>query len=339
MWHAHEMVFGYGLAVVAGFLLTAVPNWTGLPTVHGRGLGGLFGLWCATRVAFASAWPSPLAAFTTALFNLALFVIAARPIVRARQWRQLGILSKLALLGLADALFFLGQFGALDNGARFGVYLGLYVLVALALTLLRRLIPFFTERGVGYAVSLRNSVWLDRASLVTMLAFAVLATFTEARLFTALVALAASSVHLARLRGWYTHGIWRRPLLWSLHVAYALFALAFAVHALALYYLAPPSAAVHCFALGGIGMLTVSMMLRVSLGHTGRDVHRPPAGTSIIFAWLMGAFALRQASLWVWPAAYSALVVAAALAWCGALMLVAQLLVPMLAAPRAQESR
>jgi uncharacterized protein involved in response to NO len=167
-----------------------------------------------------------------------------------------------------------------------------------------------------------------------MFAFTLLATFTDAHLATAAVALAACSVHVARLFGWYTSGIWQRPLLWSMHASYALLALGFAVHALALYGLAPASAAVHCFALGGIGLLTLSMVVRVSLGHSGRNVHLPPAGTGIVFAWLLLALGLRLASTWLAPERYLALVTAAGFAWCVAFALAARLLFPMLIASR-----
>ena len=334
LWHAHEMVYGYGAAVVAGFLLTAARNWTGLPTANGGALAALFALWVAARLAFAFMPASPVAPVLDALFNLALFVAVAQPIVRVRQWRQLGILTKLLLIGLGNTVFYLGAAGVLENGMRLAVHGGVYVLIGLILTMARRLIPFFTERGVGAPVTLRNAAWLDGACLASYLAWFVLVLFTSETRIAALFALLLTALHALRLGFWWTPLVLARPLLWSLHLSYACMVLAFALAAAAGFGWLAPSLALHMFALGGIGLVTISMMARVSLGHTGRNVHAAPAGLTWVFA-LGGACIVTRVLLpLALPGHYLVLVVVAQALWIACFGLLTWMYAPILLAPR-----
>ena len=220
------------------------------------------------------------------LFLLILAYAVITPIVRVKQWRQMGVLTKLVLLGTGNSLFYLGQFGIVEQGSRWGLYLGLYLVIALILTMARHLIPLFVEGGVGYTVSLRNSRFLDIASLVLFLPFFALDTFTTHKQLAASFAIALFLGHSARIGEWYTRGIWHKPLLWSLYLAYGSIVLGFAFYTAGAFGYLPPQLAVHLFAVGGIGIVTMSMMARVSLGHTGRDVHNPPGLMTPIFALL-----------------------------------------------------
>ncbi len=277
-WHAHEMVYGYSLAVIAGFLLTAVGNWTGQTVLEGRRLAGLFALWAIARVLLVFGGDFILvAALADIAFILSLIIALALPIVRVRQWIQLGLLSKLLLLGLANTGFYLDYFDRFDNGMYWGTYGGLYLVVGIVLTMGRRVVPFFIERGVGYPVQLRNNRWLDGSSLVLFLAFFVLELFFTASGLSELVAAAMFAVTSLRLAGWYTPGIWRVPLLWSLYLAFVFIDVGFLLFALSAIASVSKFAAIHAFAMGGIGIVTLSMMARVSLGHTGRQVGKPPA--------------------------------------------------------------
>jgi len=159
-WHAHEMVYGYSVAVIAGFLLTAVKNWT------------LFLLWVVARIVFLFGTSFIfIAAWFDMLFMLCLISAIAYPIFKVKQWKQTGILVKLILLTLGNGLFYLGAAGLIDRGIFWGIYGGLLLIIALILTLGRRVIPFFIEGGVGYPVHLVNYKWIDRSSLVLLLAF------------------------------------------------------------------------------------------------------------------------------------------------------------------------
>ena len=276
-WHAHEMLYGYAMAVIAGFLLTAVRNWTNKPTVSGRPLQGLFLLWLIPRVLILfENIPLQITALLDIGFVVMLAFCVAKPIVLAKQWKQMGVLSKVILLGIGNTLFYLGALGILEQGIHWGLYSGLYLVIALILTMSRRLVPFFIERGVGYEVKLRNFKMLDIAGLFLFLLFFVFDTFLANRSMASVFAAILFILHTIRLIGWYTHGIWDKLLLSGLYGAYAFTVTGFALYLLSTMGLVSPFLAVHAFAVGGIGLITLSMMARVSLGHTGRNIHEPP---------------------------------------------------------------
>ena len=294
VWHAHEMIYGYSLAVIAGFLLTAVTNWTGKTTLRGPALLLLFLFWLCARLAFYLPGPGIYwsAAFDV-LFNAYLCIAILRPIVSARQWQQTGIVAKLILTGAGNLIFYLGAAGYLEQGVHWGLYTGFFLVIGLILTLSRRLIPFFIERGVGYAVELRNSNRLDITLLVIFLLFFVVEVFVGNRQWSALLAGLLCALHLYRFAGWHTPGIWRKPLLWSLYLAYAGFILGFGLFAASLWFASLRFSALHAFSVGGIALVTLSMMTRVSLGHTGRNINEPPRGMPFFLLVLLVAAAVR----------------------------------------------
>ena len=320
-WHAHEMIFAYALAVIAGFLLTAVKNWTGIATLQGYGLAALVSVWLLARCLPFTGLPLIWTALADLSFLVGLFSAVARPIVLAKQWKQVGILAKVALLTLANSLFYLGLLGYWPLGLVLGLYLSFYLVIALILTMGRRVIPFFIEKGIGVPFAARNYPWLDRASLVLFLAFALLdlaAMSTGNQLGIYLVAtLAVLQVvlHSIRLRGWYHPLIWKKPLLWVLYLAYAWLVLGFLLKFLSLMGNISPWLAVHAFAYGGIGMMTLGMMARVSLGHTGRDVANPPAILFVLFAVLALGTLFRVFLVWWLPDAQAIWILAAQYLW------------------------
>ncbi|MFB3100245.1 MAG: NnrS family protein, partial [Gammaproteobacteria bacterium] len=277
-WHAHEMVYGYSVAVIAGFLLTAVKNWTGEQTLYGPGLCGLFLLWVVARILFLFGTSFIfIAAFFDMLFMLCLIAAIAYPIVKTRQWRQTGILAKLILLTLGNGLFYLGAAGLIEQGIYWGIYGGLLLIIGLILTLGRRVIPFFIEGGVGYPVHLVNYKWIDRLSLVLLLAFFIFFVFIGNRQISATISLALFLITTIRLFGWHTPGIWKKPLLWSLFISFIFIDIGFLLFAVSDLLNQPIMLAFHAFSYGGIGIVTLAMMSRVSLGHTGRNIQSPPA--------------------------------------------------------------
>lgn len=284
LWHAHEMLYGYALAVIAGFLLTAIRNWTGVDTIKGIPLLLLFLLWLVARVMpfFSDVIPLIFTAAIDTLFMLLLIAASLLPILKARQWHNLGILSKLVLLLAGNVLFYAGVSGMLANGVRWGLYSGLYLVLALIFVMGRRVIPFFIEKGVAYPVQVRNWKWLDVSSLLLFLLFWIADVFMQDMLYTSVLAGVLCVLHAARLIGWYTPGIWRRPLLWILYLAYAVIVVGFALKALVPLGVSA-FLALHAFAVGGIGMMTIGMMARVSLGHTGRSIAELPGVLSWAF--------------------------------------------------------
>lgn len=293
-WHAHEMIYGYAIAVVAGFLLTAVSNWTGRPTARGAALGVLVGLWAGARASLlAGDALAGAAALLDGLFALGLLLAVGVPLVRARQWRQAGILAKLLLLATGNVVFWLGAFGVLQHGVRWGLLGGLYLLVSLVLTIGARVLPGFIERGVDYPVRIAAPAWIVGANIVLVLAFFVNELFVGHA--PAAVALAGTlcALNAWRLACWHTRGIWRRPLLWGLYGAFAGITAGFGLHALAALGRLPPMLALHAFAIGGVALATLAMMARVALGHTGRDIHAPPAAVKVALGLLLAALLAR----------------------------------------------
>jgi len=294
-WHAHEMIYGYALALIAGFLLTAVRNWTNIQTLHGGSLVVLVLLWLLARIAILM--PSDQALFAGLLldnlFIICLSVALTIPVVKAKLWKNMAVVSKIYFLLIGNVIYSLGLLGLFHDGQRIGIYIGLYMVLSLILVLSRRVVPMFIERGVGYSVTLKNHGWVDLACFILFLLFAVTDVFFTSPAITASLAAALCVLHTIRLRGWYTPGIWKKPLLWVLYIGYGWMIVAFALKAASFAAGIPTSLAIHAFTVGGIGMMTLGMMSRISLGHTGRDIMSPPNGVSLMFSMLFVGAVIR----------------------------------------------
>lgn len=334
-WHAHEMLFGYTMAVVAGFLLTAVKNWTGIHTLQHGKLLALLLLWVAARVCLlmGTNWIYLAAVFDLS-FNVLLFIAALSPVIRVKQWSQVGIISKLSLLAIANLLFYLGVSGILEAGVYWGIYSGLYLLIALVLTMGRRVLPFFIEKGVGYPVQLKNSRLLDLSSLLLFLVFTLNEVFFNFSITPYLSALLFIVTSL-RLINWYTPGIWRVPLLWGLYGAFIAIDAGFALFTVMPFFpQITPSLAIHAMAFGGIGIITLSMMSRITLGHTGRDVRKPSAWIAIA-QWLLVLGSVCRVLLPLFMmSAYVYLIGLAQLLWITAFIIFVSVNFPLLSKPR-----
>lgn len=310
IWHAHEMVFGYAVAVIAGFLLTAVKNWTGIQTPNGWKLLSLVLIWLFARL-LAFVPNHSLFHWQFALDNVFLILLIlsiAIPIIKSGNKRNLVIVTKIILILASNIVFYLGVIGYLEDGERIGLYSAIYLILALILTLARRVIPTFIERGVGYPVTLRNSTWVDLSSLFLFLIFWIAEIIEPNSGVVAVLAGLLFVIHSIRLSGWHTSGIWKQPLLWVLFIAYGFLTLGFLLKALAWFIDVSPSLALHAFTYGGIGMITIGMMARVTLGHTGREIYAPAKIHSVMFvSLLIGAiirvlvplFEPMQYSLWI----------------------------------------
>lgn len=338
-WHAHEMVFGFAVAVAAGFLLTAVKNWTNQQTLHETPLLVLAGVWALARLLPFVGVPLMAVAIVDTLFLLWLTIAIARPIIRSKQWKQLALVGKIALLVPANILFYLGLLGYWAEGVQVGLYTGFYIILGLIFTMGRRVIPFFIERGVGCPFTARNDVWVDRFSLMLFLLFAVadmvaLATGNAlAVLLSGILALVLAVLHGFRLHGWYHPNIWEKPLLWSLYLAYLWLIIGFVLKFLHLALGIAP-VWIHAFAYGGIALMTVGMMARVALGHTGRDVSNPPAVLPIIFLLLFAGAFVRVVNAALVPEFYPMWILSSQLLWITAFALFVWHYAPMLIKPR-----
>jgi len=290
VWHGHEMVFGFTMAVIAGFLLTAVMNWTGKPTLSGVPLLILFLLWAAGRV--LAFMPASFPTWPLVVCNLAfmVFLTAAvvKPIMAVKQWKQSAVFSKLILIFLSAAVFYAALAGSDLVTERKALRFAVYMIISLIFTIGRRVIPFFIERGVGYPVTLRNSRTLDFVSLVSLVAFSILDIFWPQPLVIITLCAILVGTHSLRLAGWYTPGIRKKPLLWVLFTGYVFLIMGFVFKIFSVAGNRPDDIALHAWTAGGIGIFTLGMMARVSWGHTGRDISRPPS----LIAWMFAAVIL-----------------------------------------------
>ena len=235
---------------------------------------------------------------------------------------------------ISQVLFYLGVFGLLEQGVTWGIHAGLYLMVAPILAMGRRVIPFFIEKGVGYPFQPKNRRWLDVSSLALFLVFSVLDVFTDSPAITALLAGALVILHALRLAGWYTRGIWAKPLLWSLLLAYAFLVAGFALKVAAFSLGVSTTLAVHAFAVGGIGLVTVGMMSRVALGHTGRNVLDPPPVLFWIFSVLLLSALVRVVLPLVDGSLYSLWVGLSQALWIIVFSMFLVVYTPMLTSPR-----
>lgn len=284
-WHAHEMVFGYALATVSGFLLTAVMNWTRMDSASGKSLAVLFVFWLAARIGFILDLPIQLVAVLDISFTLGLFLHFVYPVYKQKQWKQMGLASKFLLLMVANIIFYLGALGVVANGMYLAVLAGLFLVLAINLTMMRRLIPFFTEKALQLPEK-ANSKWLDISAIVGFFALMIAALVEPMHWVTSLIAFPLAALHSVRCYRWYHPGIWKVVLLWPLHVSYAFMILGIFLYGFVGLELLGESIAIHALAAGGIGLLCSSIMARIGLGHTNRNVFDPPKGLNLVFATL-----------------------------------------------------
>lgn len=333
-WHSHEMIFGYTAAVVGGFLLTAVRNWTNLQTAAGPPLAGMATLWLLGRLMpfFPGALPPWVIAGVDIAFFPALAVAVAIPMVRSGQRRNLIFIPLLGALALANLAVHLELLGYAENTARAGNFLGLNLIVLLIVVMGGRVIPFFTERALQGVVPKRWPV-VERLSPSSVIAFLVAELILPNSMIAGGLSALAALVHAIRLMGWYTHRFWSVPLLWVLHLGYGWVVVGFCLKALAAFGLISPQYAVHAFTVGGIGVLTLGMMARVSLGHTGRPLVAA-APVAFGFALVNLAAAARGVLPAVFPQWLPQLVALSGGLWIAAFLLFLAIYIPILTRPR-----
>lgn len=279
-WHSHEMLFGYAVAVVCGFLLTAVRNWTGIQTIQGAPLAILAGIWLLARLLhfFPDTVPGLLIFLPDALFPVLATVAVAIPLIRARHTKSYLFIALLTLLSLGNIAIHVEALGWAEGWRQSGTNLGIYAILVILAVMGGRVIPFFTERPLG--VMSRSWPFIEKTAAASIfLLGAIHLLMPTATLPAAIVALIAAVINAVRLSGWYNKGIWQHPLLWVLHLGYAWLVAGLVLSALASFGILNPLTALHGYTSGAIGVLTLGMMARVALGHTGRnlEVHRPMA--------------------------------------------------------------
>lgn len=318
-WHAHEMLFGYGAAVIGGFLLTAIPNWTGRLPVAGNALGSLVLLWFAGRAAVLVS--ARIGWVTAAVIDVAFLVVfalvVAREIVAGKNWRNLKVVAVIGLLALANLGFHLEAHvtGFANHAGR----AALALIVFLILLFGGRVVPSFTGNWLARRGEAKRSAPFDTwdACALALCALALLAwiAFPDSGL-TGVALLSAGLATLARLTRWRGWRAVSDPLVLVLHAAFLLVALGFlAAGASALApHQVPSAVGLHIWAIGGIGGMTLAMMTRATLGHSGQTLSAT-RGTVAIYLLVRAALVARiaMACFPVWTAP---LMLAAAAFWC-----------------------
>ncbi len=333
LWHGHEMIFGYAGAVIAGFLLTAAHNWTGQDTARGAGLAALWALWVLSRAANLSALvPEAALALIDPLFFLAVAIALFRPLWRTGNRRNLPLVAVVLGFGLLDGLTHLGVAGAIAWSPQSVLRVAVDLVVVLMVVIGGRVIPMFTKNAVLDA-PVRRVAWFDRLAIASVLAALVSEATLGLGQVTAAIFLVASATNLLRLATWGGIATFRRPILWVLHLGYLWIGVGLGLRGASVFFDAvPETMGLHALTAGAIGTLTMGMMARVSLGHTGRPMVAHPM-TAAAFGLVSLAALLRIISP-VMLEVYDPLMMVSGALWTVAFVLFVVVYAPILTLPR-----
>ena len=336
-WHAHEMLLGYTTGVATGFLLTAIPNWTGRLPVQGRGLLALFLLWVAGRLGFLVAdWiGTPVAAAIDSVFLFVLAGVIVREIVVGKNWRNLKVAVLVVLLGCANVVFHAEVL--LAGAPDYGIRLALAVIVGMIMLIGGRIIPSFTGNWLARRKSKRLPAAFGRfdATALGVAGVALLAwVVAPGSPVSGWLLLAAGIVQASRLARWAGDLTWREPLVLILHVGYAFVPIGFVLQSISMLWpsLLPFGGALHAWSVGAVGVMTLAVMTRATLGHTGRPLSTGLL-TAVIYLTIVAA-ALARIGAAVSPAAMMTMLTVAAGCWIAAFAVFVVHFGPMLAGPR-----
>ena len=320
-WHAHEMIFGYAFAVIAGFLLTAVRVWTGRPTPTGAALAGIVALWLAARV--LAFWSLPAAGVADLLFAIAVAWGIGQPLLASANRRNYFFIVLVLALGAAGF--------ALQRWPQAALALGLDVVLFVIAVVAGRVVPAFTNSALPGAGARRHP-WLETAALGAILALVAADAFGRTEL-AAGIALAAAALHAARLALWSPLHTLRRPILWILHLSYGWVVAHLALRGLTGFGLLPYALGTHALTVGAIGGMTLGMMTRTARGHTARPL---VAGRAEIAAYglVQLAAVARVIVPLALPAAYLGATLVSAAFWFAAFALFVAAYLPILTRPR-----
>jgi uncharacterized protein involved in response to NO len=339
IWHVHEMVYGYGAAVVAGFLLTAIPNWTGRMPLQGAPLAGLALLWLAGRIAVLCSGAIGAAAATVLdlAFPAVFAAVIAREIITGRNWRNLPMVGALALLLAGNLVVHLDALGVAAS-ADFGNRLGVATLVMLINLIGGRIVPSFTRNWLAReqpaAAQPAPFGVFDRAVLALVGLTLLCWLFIGGSPVAAAIEIAGGAAVLVRLARWHGEAAWREPLVWVLHLGTVWIALGFMLMGVnGLAPTVPDTTPLHALTVGAIGTMTLAVMTRASLGHTGRPLTAGPVTTAIYVLITVAAMLRLVAPL---AGDYVPMLWSSGLAWSGAFGLFVVFFTPALTRPRPQ---
>jgi uncharacterized protein involved in response to NO len=331
LWHAHEMLFGFTLAVVTGFLFTAVRNWTQRPTPTGITLAAIVALWLAARVLVLTPYHVP-AMIANVAFPLVVAGAIAVPLAASGNRRNYFFVALLIAVACADLAFHLAQSGRVSLPPDRAIHAGLDVVLFLVTVMGGRVIPMFTNNGVPGCNATRHPA-IERIVLGTTLAVLALDAAAVQGAIVDFVVLACAFAHATRLALWQPWRTLRVPLVWILHAAYAWIPVHLLLRVLADVGVVPGVLATHALTVGVLGAITLGMMVRTARGHTGRPLRADRAETAA-FVLIVLAAVLRVFGALIVPSAYVETVVASAAAWCLAFAIYVVRYAPILVRPR-----
>ena len=335
LWHAHEMLYGFAVAVIVGFLLTAGKAWTGLATPRGAALATMAGLWLAARL--SAVWaPYPLYALLDVALLPWVAVVLIRVLLRAGSRRNLPLGVILVLLTAANLTFHATVLGWLDVAPLRALHAGLALVVMIECVIAGRVIPAFTQSALP-GQRLQAPPWLERATLATTALSLAAWALLPANPVTAAGFAAAALLHAARLWQWQPWRTRARPILWVLHAAYAWLPVGFMLLAWSQLPMllggVPASAGIHALAVGATAGLIVGMITRTARGHTGRALKVTPLEVTA-YLLVAGAAVARVLLPLMAPAHTTTWLVVAAAAWATAFALYLWVFTPWLLSSR-----
>jgi uncharacterized protein involved in response to NO len=331
VWHAHEMLFGYTIAVIAGFLFTAVRNWTGQPTPSGGLLAAYALLWIAGRVSVLTPYGFVSAALN-ALFPIAVAAGVAVPLARSNNRRNYFFVGLLVLLGLATFAVHMARLGVVAWPARASLQVALDAILFIIAVMAGRVVPMFTNNGVPGARAVRHPL-REKAARGGVLLLILADLLQVDAAWIGVVAIVVAFAHAARLWLWQPWRTRSTPLVWVLHVAYAWIVVYLVLLALAAWGVVAAPLAVHALTIGTIGGMTIGMMTRTARGHSGRPLVADAVEVTC-YALIALAAAIRVFGGIALPEFYRATVVLSGLCWSAGFALFTVRYWPILTRPR-----
>lgn len=333
-WHAHEMIWGYAGLVVAAFLLTAVATWTGQAPTHGKVLAGLTACWLAARLtAFVPVWGAAASGWLGTLFFWYAAVCMAVPVWRTKNTRNYVAVFALFVLGGTHAAFH-SQLNPFNPAALLtGLQAGLLMVSGFIGLVGTRIISFFTAKRLNVP-QVPTPAWMAHAALWLPMMAAMLLAHNVFLPLAALCALAAGLIALVQIGRWWQPAVLKEPMLWVLFAGYLFTAVGLVVTGAAHFKPTWLSAGVHFIGVGGIGVLTLGMMTRTALGHTGRSIYPPPKSVPFAFGLMMAATLVRVAAAFASGTAYTYSIRLSAALFAAALLVYAWRYTPWLLRPR-----
>lgn len=337
-WHAREMLFGFSVAVIAGFFLTAVPNWTGTPPVKGPMLIALTVAWLAGRIAvgFSAFIPAFAVAVIDLLMLPMLAILVASAMFKNFSKRNFIFLPILGLLFAANVLIHLEFIGLLEDGASMGLGLALSTIILLITIVGGRVVPAFTTNALRQQGATQlpiNFMPLNILGIALVAALLVADMIDTDHIITGWIAIAAAVANGLRLIFWQGHKFLRQPILWVLHIGFAWLVVGLAAKGLSILHSGiGAQTALHALTAGAIGTMTIAVMSRAALGHTGRALH--------VNNWMVLSYVLVSAGaairlivpIWL-PSYYNEGMLLSGIAWTSALAIFALVYWPILTRP------